>query len=551
MNDQMRPPGSSSEDPVDHVDRSGHVDIHEPWLRLRDNPIFIAQARRRLRRGHVMPSIIVIGLFGLCAVFFIAFRKMSGRTDWEDLCYLSLGGIGVLIGLLGTMFTATTIANERRTGILDFHRATPTTPLTDTVGYLVGCVSREYVLAAAMVPFAALGVLVGSLSPVSLVLSIVMILLTGFLYNAVGLLAGLSIDNRRGGAGGAIAIVMALQLLASQGEYGGFAAIPVYLTPYPALVSLLTQPGLPLSALGRPMLFFGIPLHPVILTVIMQGSILGFLIWAATRKIHREGAPTFSRVGAVIFFTLLLFLGLGCGWSELVNVIDSSGHRNFWSVLYIPKLYLYITIGIATLLIQSLLPSYLEFVRAFRRARRLGSEDAHWLADGGQVWPLIGVFSTIVTIGLIVIGLALRGPDVLWSGDTWLCVTTVWVFLAFLTAIVEYVRLFKRKTALYTGIFIFFLTLVFPWLLFGIADAAGISQGTSSLFGALSPLFSVIETTEYLGKVWNGRDTGPFTAGTVWLSIGVTVALAGWFFSKSRTLKIDLKSSAPLGEPHV
>lgn len=516
--------------------------VPEPPLRVVDNPILIAQARRRLRQKQVVPGVLITGILGLCGVLFAAAAK-DGHDAWRGLMYTALAAIGVIIGLRGTMQTSTAIADERRSGILDFHRATPTTKWTDTIGYLLGSAAREYLFAAVLVPFALLGALLGGVSPVNLVLALAALVLTGLLYQTAGLLSGLSIDNRRGVSGGVVALVVLAQSMALPLFKSGFVTL-AYLTPYPVLARLLNLDATERDfvGLGQSVPFYGVPLHPLLFTVLVQGSILAFLLWASARKIHREGAAAFSRVGAAAFFGLLLFLSFGGAWGTLTSELKHG------AMALIAGAYINTAMITATVLLLALTPSYIEFLRALRRARRHGQAEAAWLADGGPSWPLIGVFAGLVVGGLVLLALVMKVPGLL-SLDTGLCVVAVVSFLALVTSGSEYTRLMQRKSARNSGILIFFLTMVLPWLLFGVAEAAHVGHQSSLFLGALSPAFAIGGAGLRMAAAWGGEPFTDFGSGHLYLSLAVTLGLAGWFLLQTRSLQQALAEKIPLGQP--
>ena len=115
----------------------------EPILRIRDNPILVAQARRRLRAKQIRPLLLITTIIGVCATLW-GFADGGKAKSWSGVAIAFLVLVMMFLFIRGTAQAAAAIGEERASGILDFQRASPTSAWTDTFGYLIGCVAREY-----------------------------------------------------------------------------------------------------------------------------------------------------------------------------------------------------------------------------------------------------------------------------------------------------------------------------------------------------------------------------------------------------------------------
>ena len=57
----------------------------EPVVRLADNPILVAQAQRRLRRGQLVPALLIVGAMGFLIDGFAERRSRPYTAALEAL----------------------------------------------------------------------------------------------------------------------------------------------------------------------------------------------------------------------------------------------------------------------------------------------------------------------------------------------------------------------------------------------------------------------------------------------------------------------------------
>jgi hypothetical protein len=120
------------------------------WSILTDNPIIIKQSRVRLKRSSMISWFMTIGVLA-SAVIWMEFQFGTKRYD-RSAGYI-LGGMIFMMLLAGTQQLALMITATRATGMIDFHRLSPQSPLSLMVGFLVGGPIREYAIVAFGMPF--------------------------------------------------------------------------------------------------------------------------------------------------------------------------------------------------------------------------------------------------------------------------------------------------------------------------------------------------------------------------------------------------------------
>ena len=124
---------------------------------LFSNPIFMAYARARLRKHHLLPglvmytivvALILIGSYIATASNVPKGERINVPARAGLFAYHGIFGLQTLLLLvLGTSRAANSAAAERGEGILQFHRMTPLSVWEILAGYLMGMPVREYLLA--------------------------------------------------------------------------------------------------------------------------------------------------------------------------------------------------------------------------------------------------------------------------------------------------------------------------------------------------------------------------------------------------------------------
>lgn len=502
--------------------------MSEPLVRLVDNPILIAQARRRLRPAQIVSSTLIFGLLGICGVLMSIVAK-DRQEAFSTFEYLLMVGIGGLLLLRGSNRVAETVRAERESGILDFHRATPTTPWTDGLGYLLGCPAREYLMSGILAAFALASATASPFGIWRVLGSIAAIAMSGLLYHCFALWIGLSVSHKRGASGVVMGTLVVLLI-------GGWSAKGVgavsYFTPYPAITVLLTQKTADIA----PVTFYGVPVHALLLVLLVQGSVLFALGTAVVRMLRQDDATSFSRLGTLAFFSWIAFLSLGAAWQSISPAADGLVGSTAGVVPATIGGYLIASTVTAAALIIGQVPTYLSLLRALRRVRRLKSAALSWLDEGGPPEPLTLGMWGLTMAGLLAVHHALgvtrlSGP--LFGPPLLLAAGAVLSYLVFVQTATAYVRIRHRGATSAVAVFVFFASHVLPFLLSVVFGSSKATPGI--LVMAASPIYGVWAAAGHLTEAWQPTSTPDYGDPLgIYVSLAVSLAISAFFFIESR-----------------
>lgn len=488
----------------------------EPVLRILDNPLLIAQARRRLRRKDALPTLIITAVVAGFALL-IGLVNDAPEEMWRTLSVSALAVIGIQILLRAPLHLATTVSEERISGLLDFHRATPTTPWTDALGYLVGCAARELVSAAILLPVVIICGLLGGLGIVELGVGLGVMGLSSALYLSYGLLVGLRTEGRKAISGHLVGALLGLTVLAKPLEAIGLMTVS-YLTPIPVLHGFYGAESPAVS-------FFGVGLPPVVYSVLVQGTFLAFLIWGAARKLRNAEWNAFSRVGALLFHAVLVLLILGGSWEPIASAATQA-------LGVIASACLVVSSLIGALLIMTLSPTHLMYVRARDRAERMGQDGADWREDGAPPWMLAAGLAAqswgAFVLLAVPLSTQLEDRSVLYSAATLTGLGWTGLFLAFVAGATHYLRMTWRGSAKAWGILLLFVTVAMPWLTLGVLHDL-LPESAQLALASLSPLFGLGGSVVRLAEGWGvvGQPSSPELDVWILASALFTLALTG------------------------
>lgn len=514
----------------------------EPWLRLRDNPILLAQARLHLRRKELVGQSTVMGLGSLLAI-------LLGLTIGEEgIWNMIRGGVVLILGLSllfrGANSAGAAIQADRTSGILDFHRATPTSPATDAAGYLLGSCAREYLLLVTLLPLLILSTFAADRPLLPTLALLPLLVLYGWLYQLWSMLMALVAGEKKRFINQVSLWVLVLHALVWPLYQVGLVAI-AYLTPVPMMAALLEgemQPDEPFS-LAQPVSFLGVDLPPVVYATFVLGLSLSFVFRGLTRRLLREDMPLFSRPGALTFFglTVLLVVGGALGIVQRLGLEGTSALERLGGLL---ATHLIGSTLLAIVLLLSLTPHRMELARATRRAQKQGKSSAPWREDGARVWPLVPAFAGLVLLGLLLAlpELSSTGLERLFSSGMLVVLPAPLLFLGFMSAVLEYVYLGTRTSARST-LLVTFLSCMLPLLLAGILSSAKLANAALYV-AALSPLVGFFGSAGVVGVVLGGDATVELSELTsLWLSQAVTLGITIWLY-RSSSLNVPASAGA-------
>ncbi|MBI5497432.1 MAG: hypothetical protein HY904_20645 [Deltaproteobacteria bacterium] len=510
----------------------------EPMLRIRDNAMLVAQARRRMRMREAGPTLAIVAVLGLFAV--MACLGATDRNMWTAMRGALLGLVALLLYLRAPALLISALATERETGILDFHRATPMTPLSQAVGYLFGCTAREWAGAAVALPFWAF-IVVGSERSLALdLVGVGYIALGAVLVQVMALwlgLAGGSQARRSAGTTGAL-LVAIVWILA--GLWSAGFVTPGHLTPFPALVTLGSM-ELAKQPVGAR--FFGVEVSSLWFTLLVQGHAVAFLLWGSMRKLRRDSSPSLSRPGALAFLASVGVLILGGNWDALAvprGAGDAMDNAGGFAAMWLAGGTM-----LAVILCVVITPQHLDALRAMRRATSLGRTRPGVLEDGAATLPVTAGMVAVIGAGLSLLvvgtGSALE-LDVLLGPPVWLALAASAALCAFVSGAAEYSMLAQRRSYRAAGMLIVFLCVGVPWMAAGLALLADAKE-LAPWLGSLSPA-SVGGAWIDLARSWN--DANATLSPGLWsTSLATTTALAAWFHWRVHGIRAEMVRGTP------
>jgi hypothetical protein len=304
-----------------------------------DNPLFVKHVRSRLRKGQFLAPAVVVGAICLLVAYSGYLRNWT-TSGWTFDVFVTIQA--VVLGLMGAAQVSSAVGGARESGILDFHRVSPLSPLAVTLGFFFGAPVREYVLAGMTLPFVLYCAAEDAPGFLNVLQVEVAVLLLCWLVHALALLTSLASKKPKGGTKGAIGVVVFVIIVVwtAASSWGPRGISPV--VGNSPTMDFFTAP-LPWLAF---MLLYGVPF-------------LFFLMLASVRKMRSDRAHVYTKPEAVAALGTWAILVLGGVW----------GVHDFPQL---PLFVIYTTAGLALVLILTITPNLGEFTKGFRRAEREG-----------------------------------------------------------------------------------------------------------------------------------------------------------------------------------
>lgn len=451
----------------------------------RENPIFVKHWRARLRRQHFWPLLAIIAIISLCLAWSAIAAEISDDAapyytndgGWmvAFICFLALQGF--LLFLLGSANVGNSVAQARETGMMDFHRVSPLSPATLTLGFLFGGPIREYLLFATTLPFY-LALILPKLGdyPGLLLLPVAMLLL-GVLYHVTALVIGLSVPKTQlRGAGAAVAVLPVLLHV--------FWFLPplAYLSIIPTtLAAFGSFPDVPIANT-----FFGVDSPRFLLTLIHLLPLVAFLWIAAVRRMRRERALAFSRPVTLLFYLVIALLTLG---DAAIIVTGYGEYRSTES--FGPIIVLYVMLVAGLFLIMGATPGMSAFVTGLRHAKKLGRSLSSW-TDTAPNGPLLLGLCAVLLLTAINAFLAATGAKIMIDHLAYLFATlsVLFTLIFFGGALQSLLFFFRKNGAIYFAFTLFLLWLV-PLLVGMLSNLTGENNDTMLLFFSLTPITGI------------------------------------------------------------
>lgn len=329
-----------------------------------DNPLFVKHLRSRLRRSQFFAPALVVGVLCIC-IAYSSYISNWFANGWAFGMYLGLQV--VVLGIMGATQVSSAVGGARESGILDFHRVSPLSPLAVTLGFFFGAPVREYALAAMTLPFALICAAQDAPSLGGLVQSEVVVLLGCWLLHAIAILTSLASKKPKAGTKGAVGVVVFLLIFAGPSGFMGLSRVAGAVSGSPTLG------------------FFGIELPWLAFVLLYALPLLFFLMLASVRKMRAERAHPYTKIEALICLATEAILILGATW----------GLHDF---PYLPLFVIYATSAVALVLILTITPNLGEFTKGVRRAEREGRSRVSFWDDRALNRVAVFALSALVLI---------------------------------------------------------------------------------------------------------------------------------------------------------
>jgi len=375
----------------------------------------------------------------------------------------------IILGVVGAAQVGGSVSRARESGIFEFHRVSPMSPLSVTLGFFFGAPVREYLMFAATLPFSLICVAAGRPSWQGFFQLMVPLLLSAWTLHALALLNSLIWKPSKSGAKALVGIVLFILFFS-----GGLAASFTQ-----AAVTVDQDPTLMFYSLRLPWL--------VVLAIDLLPAI-GFLMLASTRKIASERAHALSKPQAVACLAAGQLLLLGNLWD-----IEWFG--------YYALGILYATMAAAIVLTVTVTPNLGEYTKGVRKAVREGGRHPSAWSDRGLSRPALACFCAVVLIGPTLAWQAIeeRAPWVSQRGEaSYSLPIAIGVFVvAYFGLALQYFQLrFGKRGTTFLALFLF-AAWVLP-LVVGMIAVAGGGAGPGSaqavvgaVLASLSPVAGI------------------------------------------------------------
>ena len=432
------------------------------WL---DNPIFVKHARSKLRPMQIIPALAIIMLIALGIVMIgYQYDKLKGGGTFGVLMALQ----SIILGIVGASQVGGSVSKARESGIFEFHRVAPMSPLSVTLGFFFGAPVREYLMFAATLPFSLICVLAGRPSPQGFVQLMVPLVLSAWALHALALLNSLIWKPTKSGAKALVGIVLFIMFF-SGGMAAGFSQAAVTVDETPTLH------------------FFSLQLPWLVVLAIDLVPAIGFLMLASTRKIASERAHALSKPQAIACLATAQFLLLGSLWD-----IDEYA--------YYALGLLYATMAAAIVLTITITPNVGEYTKGVRKAVRQGGRHPSAWSDRGLNRLALVCFCAFVLIGptLAWRGIEEPAPWVSQRGDvSYSLPIAIGVFVvAYFGLALQFFQLrFGKRGTTFLALFLF-VAWILPLLVGSIAAAGSGGPGNNqakigAVLASLSPVAGI------------------------------------------------------------
>ena len=289
------------------------------------NPILRMQMRRRLRAKPVI--IWALLTFIPCLFIFLNVYNAASFNTFEmseaeakiqalKACFIpTLIVQGIILMFLGTGSVAGGMAEEKESGLLDYQRLTPMTPISKIVGYLFGLPCREYLLFAFTLPFTIISTIWGKLPIGKILLLYAIFFCVVAAYHLTAMVAGMLARKPRRASWFARILVILLYVFLPALSQAGLTVFG-HLTIYPTFFGLLASEmegmaDTEFMELWEVVPFYAWKLPPALFSFAILGLLMSVFIFILLRKWQQDTNHSFTKRFALIVFAVVQFLLVG------------------------------------------------------------------------------------------------------------------------------------------------------------------------------------------------------------------------------------------------
>jgi len=487
---------------------------------LGGNPLFVKFVRSRLRRGALIPMMLMT-LFICLGMVILHIDEINDQFRPDPLSFPKKFFIlqWIILCVMGGSQVASAVSHINESRIIDFHRVTPMPAKVQTIGIMLGAPIRELILYAITLPFsfftatAQNGLGIENWSKLLLVQ-----LGAAILYYTLAMVSGLSARSSRGASGRFVTLLVILNVSASA-LYELTIYGPTLITVYPMYEEAFKEnepPPPPMNQGGpignanagnanagnvmpveRKPTFYSADIPVVLQSLMFQGVFIYFFFIAATRRIRSERLLLYSKPIAMLFFTCITILTLGSVW-DAPQAFQVLGMVYFLSLC-------------GLMLISGITPPLGEVAKGMQRAWKMTNSLVPPWSDLATNKYTIIVFGAIMT-GAIALGiLASPKPPLPWfflalgNFDPWPPILVGICSLGLVGFSLQYFHLTApSRTTLYVAMLVIGVW-IFPLLMGGMITNGNREVGKTMM--AISPIVGVA----YSGGIFIGL-LDPLTA---------------------------------------
>lgn len=435
-----------------------------------ENPLLIKHIRSRLRPQQLYPMMIVVA--ALCAC--VMWGGYSTDAYSHGVAFVGLLVIqGGLLLLVGTSEIANAVAGARASGMLDFHRISPQSPIATAAGFILGAPIREWVLAAVTLPFSIGACLTAKPGLLGGLVVFIVLFFSALLFHAVALIVGATTPQSRS-TGGPVALLVFL--LHSSG-----AALPV------ALFTVVPTATWVMGSRDYQMIrdmFYMVKLPVPLLSLLHILPMLALVFVAGVRRMRSDKVPIYSKLQAVAFQAAMAFLVLGDVLGVMLEDVPSMG----------TLITVYLLSLTGALLAMACTPSAGDYAKGLWRAQRKGLKQPSAWEDRAPNWqPLAAMCAIMVISGLLASAPGMLSDGFKEAGATLAALVTAAAAMVTVASGRQAFGLRYRKAgAGYLGLF-FFVVWVLPIIIGALLQASngGSVSDAMQYAWALSPLTGI------------------------------------------------------------